>query len=169
MQIALLEICNFFIIFCALFKWYIKNNFSISVSISLSIAISIVIISSIYQLSFLLKLPEYAIYIEILIFIFSIIYVLKNINFPNLLRAFIYYLTNNKILFIVLTIVFGYLFLQVLILKPNNIDSHIYTLSRILLFQQEQTLFLDNTSNYHQAVFPLGFDILNYKFLRHNI
>ena len=169
MQIAVFEISTFLIIICAIYKWHINKKFSKPVSISLSIIISIILISTIYQSFFLIQLPEYAIYIEILILIFSIIYVFKKIDIPMLIRVFINYLSHNKLIFILLMIVFGYLFLQVLILKPNNIDSHIYTLSRILLFQQEQSLFLENASNYHQAVFPLGFDILNYKFLRHNI
>ena len=66
----------------------------------------------------------------------------------------------------ILIVGIAYLFLQSVILKPNNIDSLVYNLARVLLFQQQNTLFLENVNLYHQAVLPVGNDILYHLFLR---
>ena len=54
--------------------------------------------------------------------------------------------------------------LQSIVLKPNNVDSLVYNLARVLLFQQENTLFLRNVNLYHQAVLPIGYDVLYHIF-----
>ncbi len=63
--------------------------------------------------------------------------------------------------------VLGYLFLQAILLPPVNGDSLAYNLTRVLIFQRENTLWpYQNTSCLHQVVFPYGYDILHLAFLR---
>ncbi|MEM9121299.1 MAG: hypothetical protein AAGD09_25975 [Cyanobacteria bacterium P01_F01_bin.56] len=60
----------------------------------------------------------------------------------------------------------GYLFLQAYLLPPSSWDALIYHLPRVLLWEQNQSLFLRDYSLPHQAVFPVGSDILFHLFLR---
>jgi hypothetical protein len=170
MIIALLEITKVFVFIFAIYKLINNKDYTIYESISLSIISVIILLSSIYQISFLIRHPFIAFYIEGILFITSIIFIYSQLKLKRI-KLVLY--SEGKIFEILFYSLMGlvlfYLFAQVLVLKPNNIDSHIYTLSRVLLFQQEQTIFLENTSNYHQAIFPLGFDILNHMFLRHHI
>jgi len=60
----------------------------------------------------------------------------------------------------------GALFVQVLAAAPDNYDSMIYNLSRVLLMREQNTLALQNYSNFRQLTFSLGFDLLHFFFLR---
>ena len=59
----------------------------------------------------------------------------------------------------------GYGAFQALLLPPLNVDAVAYHLPRVFLFLQNETLFLESFSSYHQAVFPIGSDILYYPFI----
>jgi len=55
--------------------------------------------------------------------------------------------------------------IQVLLFPPLNLDGIAYHLPRVFLFQQSESLFLEHFSSYHQAVFPVGGDLLFHPFL----
>lgn len=60
-----------------------------------------------------------------------------------------------------------YLLMQAVLLPPTNADSHAYNLARLLIYQNENSLWPEqNTSCLHQLVFPYGYDILHFVFLR---
>ena len=59
-----------------------------------------------------------------------------------------------------------YLFLQVLLFPPTNIDSLNYNLTRILMMHKENSLFLKNFSCQHQVNFPVASDVMTYTLLR---
>jgi hypothetical protein len=52
------------------------------------------------------------------------------------------------------------------LLPPSNWDSMTYNLARVLLFQGEGSLFLKNFTYCTQAMYPWGYDILSFLFLR---
>lgn len=60
----------------------------------------------------------------------------------------------------------GYLLAQAYLLPPSSWDALVYHLPRVLLWEQNQSLFLRDYSLPHQAVFPVGSDILFHLFLR---
>ncbi len=62
-----------------------------------------------------------------------------------------------------LSLIYG--ILQVLLLPATNIDGATYHLPRVWLFIQENTLFLEQFTRYHEVIFPVGSDILFYPFL----
>jgi len=73
---------------------------------------------------------------------------------------------DYKVIPTIIIFVWVYLFLQVLLLPPSNWDSMTYHLTRVLMFQQEGSLFLKNFIRYAQATYPWGYNILSFLFLR---
>ena len=144
-----------------------KSGYRVSEAISIAILLLLTYLSFTFQIAFILGNPKISYLIEMPIFVYSI-----KICFTNKECFKKGYLTTKNIFhespFIscILLMGIGYLFLQTAVLKPNNIDSLVYNLARVLLFQQENTLFLQNVNLYHQAVFPVGNDILYHLFLR---
>lgn len=59
----------------------------------------------------------------------------------------------------------SYGLLQVLVLPPLNRDALTYHMPRVQLFIQNESLFLQNFNSFHQAVFPVGSDLLFYPFI----
>ncbi len=52
------------------------------------------------------------------------------------------------------------------VLPPTVYDSLTYHLARILMMQNEGAYFLTNFSDYRQDIYPIGYDILYFPFLR---
>ncbi len=89
----------------------------VSEALSLGIVIALMLLSIIFQVSFLLELPSFSFFLEVLV-------------------------------------------------PPANYDSMTYNLSRVFLFQQENSLFLKSVNTPRQALMVMGSDILSYAFLR---
>jgi hypothetical protein len=144
-----------------------KSGYRFSEAISIAILLLLTYLSFTFQIAFILGIPKISYLIEMPITIYSIKICITN---KECFKKG--YLTTKNILhespFIscILLMGIGYLFLQASVLKPNNIDSLVYNLARVLLFQQEKTIFLQNVNLYHQAIFPVGNDILYHIFLR---
>lgn len=66
----------------------------------------------------------------------------------------------------VLTVALFYLWLQAMLLPPSSWDSLVYHLPRVLLWQQNRSLFLPGFTTAPQVAFPVGSDILFHLFLR---
>ncbi len=58
------------------------------------------------------------------------------------------------------------LFVKGFLLPPTTYDSMTYHLPRIMMMQSKGHLFLDNFSDYRQDIMPIGYDILNFLYLR---
>lgn len=58
------------------------------------------------------------------------------------------------------------LFARGFLLPPTTYDSLTYHLSRIMMMQSEGNLFLENFADYRQDIMPIGYDILNFLYLR---
>ena len=139
----------------------------LSESIAKGFFFCLLILSFSFQLSFLLGEPKISFLIEI-IFTCVSIYIIK-IKISQFKKALIiikYFFLKYKFTVGILLIVWTYLFLQAVLLPPSNWDSMVYNLARVLLFQQEKSLFLTQVSTPRQVVFPVGADILHHAFLR---
>ena len=150
------------------FILYRSTNREISDSIFLSIASTLIIISTIFQISFLMGNSNISYFFEIFLFALSIN---SFFNKRFLIQSSIVIIYNNVILnlftkscFFVLLV----LFIDSIFKLPMESDVLRYHLPRVLLFQQNQSLFLDIISAHQSvvSVFPLGHDILAHLFLR---
>ena len=158
-------------LFCYLgyfFILYRSTNREISDSIFLSIASTLIIISTIFQISFLMGNSNISYFFEIFLFALSIN---SFFNKRFLIQSSIVIIYKNVILnlftkscFFVLLV----LFIDSIFKLPMESDVLRYHLPRVLLFQQNQSLFLDIISPHQSvvSVFPLGHDILAHLFLR---
>jgi hypothetical protein len=132
---------------------------------------SVTLVFAIYSLSiqiiFLLHLQGFFYIFDCCIFTFSLYQIWRGKTYISLaLQELIHLYKQQKFILSLMICVCFYLFLQVLLLPPNNWDSMTYHLSRVLLFQQEGSLFLKNFIRNAQATYPWGYDILTFLFLR---
>lgn len=147
-----------------------RPGLRISETISSGIVIAFMMLSVIYQVSFLIRIPNLSYILEILLFVW-IVYRLKRTNFNIAFLPLPYikkFISQHNFFILPVAFVWIYLFFQAVILPPGNWDSMTYNLARVLLFQQEKSLFLKEVSTVRQAIFPVGADILHYTFLRFN-
>ncbi len=139
----------------------------LSESISKGIFISILIFSFIFQLSFILGHPNFSFILEGITLFFCLFIIRKNLSKLRQISTIIHkFIQQYKIISLIVTTVWTYLALQAILIPPANWDSMTYNLARVLLFQQEKSIFLTQVSTERQAVFPIGSDILHHAFLR---
>ena len=144
-----------------------KSGYRVSEALAISILLTLAYLSFTFQTAFILGIPKFSYLVEIPITIYSIRICLLNIErFKRICVGTQIIFCESRFVTSILLMGIGYLFLQAIILKPNNIDGLVYNLARVLLFQQEDSLFLENINLYHQAVLPVGNDILYHLFLR---
>lgn len=144
-----------------------RTGEKLSESIAKGLFSSLLILSFSFQLSFLLGQPKISFFIEIIITGFSLYIIkIKISQFKKALIIIKYFFLKYKFTVAFLLIVWTYLFLQAVLLPPSNWDSMTYNLARVLLFQQEKSLFLTEVSIPGQAIFPVGADILHHSLLR---
>lgn len=160
-----------FLLFC--FAWCVflkKQGYRTSAAASLGILLGMTCLSVVFQAAFLLRIPALAVATEAVALVFSLWYCSQ--NKPSLYQIWEavrgMFLRHRWVLGI-LGGVIVYLFAQAMLLYPNNIDSLIYHLPRVLLFQQENTLFLQSTHMHGIVIFPMGNDILYHHFLRFHL
>ena len=132
---------------------------------------SVILIFALYSLSiqifFLLKIHQFYYIFDLCLVTFFSFQVWKNKQFLSLTcEEFVQFYKGNRSIVSLLILVLSYLFLQGILLPPSTWDSMTYNLARVLMFQGEGTLFLKNVTNFAQATYPWGYDILSFLFLR---
>lgn len=139
----------------------------VSEALSLGIVLALMLLSIIFQVSFLLEFPSLSFGFEGLFAVIILGYVIKKRTelkeIATTIKNFVFY---HKVISSIIFICWLYLFLLAVIIPPSNWDSMTYNLSRVLLFQQENSLLLENVTTYRQAMFVTGSDILTHAFLR---
>ena len=156
-----------FLVLSAIYCVIEKSGYRVSEALALSILLTLAYLSFTFQTAFILGTPKFSYLFEIPITIYSVrICLLNRERFKSIFVGTKIIFHESRFVICILLMGIGYLFLQSVVLKPNNVDSLVYNLGRVLLFQQENTLFLEHVNLYHQAVFPVGNDILYHLFLR---
>jgi len=147
---------------------YLRNK---KIGIVDSYCYSAIIVLSFYslfiQFFFIAGFHSFSFLIDFGVIIFSFLQIknYKKILFVSFKEIF-QSCMRSKIISIFFITIFGYLFLQSILLPPGGKDVLGYHLPRVLMFQSEGTLFLNNFSTFRQVNFPLGYDVLSFLFLR---
>lgn len=143
------------------------NPYPVALAIALGIISGLGSLSLLFQLGFLLGRPDLLPICEIAILLGSLWlnrrhwHRLADIP-PSLFTAW----RSMPGALTVLAIALTYLFLQAYLLPPSSWDALTYHLPRVLLWEQNRSLFLETYTISPQVAFPVGSDILYHLFLR---
>ena len=140
----------------------------ISTAIAYAILSLFATLSFIYQSVFLLGVPQLAFAVELVLVVAAVrVIVTQRYVLAGVGGQIGRFLTQNRIA-IVFAAAAVYLFVLGWLIPPSNPDSLRYHLLRVLLYQQNNSPFLDVVTPHqaHRAVFPIGSDILFHSFLR---
>lgn len=139
----------------------------VSEALSLGIILAFILFSTIFQIAFLLEIPRISFVIEVFLSLLILKLIFKKKNEIKIIISTIKsFFSQYKIICSIIFICWIYLFFLAIIIPPSNWDSMTYNLSRVLLFQQENSLLLENVTTPRQAMFVTGSDILTHAFLR---
>ncbi len=146
------------------------NPYPVAVAIALAIISGLGLLSLLFQVGFLLGRPELLPAFEIALLLALLWLNRKHwqqlAEIPRSIMA-AWQLMPGALT--VLAIALFYLFLQAYLLPPSSWDSLTYHLPRVLLWEQNRSLFLETYAISPQAAFPVGSDILYHLFLRFHL
>lgn len=144
-----------------------KTCAAVSRSLAYAAILALAALSLFIQISFLLGAPGLYVLADLAVIAFSAYQLIRNrVTLRADAARMRYFYEANRGLFLLLTPLIAYLFAQAFLASPNNGDSMVYNLARVLMFRNESSLFLQNFSTPQQAVFPIGHDLLSFVFLR---
>jgi len=126
-------------------------------------------LSLFFQLAFLAGSPVLSYLLEALLLGFCIKSLVDNrMELKSLWTILRRFTARQPIVTSLVGVAWSYLAGLALLIPPSNPDSLRYHLTRVLLFQQENTFFLNVPDNNQAtlAVFPVGGDVLAHLFLR---
>ena len=124
-----------------------KSGYRISEALAVSILLLLTYLSCTFQIAFILGIPKFSYLIEIPITVYSMrLCFFNRETFKGICVETKIIFRESRLITCILLMGIGYLFLQSVVLKPNNVDSLVYNLARVLLFQQENTLFLKHVN-----------------------
>jgi len=164
--ISLLLVGLYLVSAVAIFAKLRSLRWRIMASIAVSIPINQAIYSVIFQLRFLAELPFIGVILSAAFITWSAREVWQ--RRAHLLQDGQRFVHEAKRCFWIslpLSLCCIYTLAQVLLLPNTNIDAQTYHFPRVWLFIQQNTLFLENFTRYHEVIFPVGADILFYPFL----
>lgn len=158
------------LVFLAAFVLLRERAHTHAEAMSIGIVASMALLSLDYQLGFLIGWPPLSWAIEALLLVSSGVIVVRRRHLLGEAARRVRELgANHRAVASCLAIVWVYMFAQVILLPPGDVDSLTSSLARVLLFQQEQSLLLDRVTSYTQAAQPVGGDLLAHSFLRFHV
>ncbi|MFP4317738.1 MAG: glycosyltransferase family 39 protein [Phormidium sp.] len=139
----------------------------LSESLSLGLGLALILLSFIFQVSFLVGRPHLSFAIEILLAIWILVKTYKNYGFvQQVLRSFGLFYRRHLLLISVSAVPILYAGVKGFIAPQESLDVLVYHLPRVFIFQHHNSLLLDKVCKMHNAIFPVGSDILPHLFLR---
>lgn len=165
--LSCLSLIILFLFLTCLFLFFANRGYALPEAGVYAIVVSMAIYSTVFQLLFILHLYRFSFCVDAIIFILSVHEIIKYRDRlgEHIVQTIDFFVRYKKIL-VPFSMVFGYLFLQALLVPPSEYDSLIHNLPRILLMMQEGSLFLQNYTHLNQVGFFVGADILQFLFLR---
>ncbi|NEQ44705.1 MAG: hypothetical protein F6K00_14550 [Leptolyngbya sp. SIOISBB] len=164
--IPLIEILAFCLVG---FVWLRGSSppYSLAAALSLGIISGLGLLSLLLQVSFLLGHPALSLLLETLTLVGLVWWTRSRWGCLIELGQRCFEMWHRyPVSLSIFAVALGYLFVQAYLLPPSSWDALVYHLPRVLLWEQNQSLFLRDYSLPHQAVFPVGSDILFHLFLR---
>lgn len=167
--VALLPITEIAAFILGVFMWLRTRShpYPVAAALALSIVSGLGILSLLLQVGFLLGRPEYLPLLEL-----GVLIPLIGLQWQrwsvvrDIPRRMLATGRDAPITMTVLAIAMTYLLLQAVLLPPSSWDALAYHLPRVLLWEQNRSLFLRDFIITPQAAFPVGSDILSHLFLR---
>lgn len=163
---SIVEVVTFCLCFFVWLRRYLKSC-SVAITIALSITSGLALISFLFQLGFLVRFPEAIPVLEVIALASMVWLTWGNWSAIGDIRGrFTAIWQVYPRILTILAILLVYLGLQAILLPPSSWDALVYHLPRVLLWEQNRSLFLQNFTTAPQTVFPVGADILFHLFLR---
>ncbi|MAG35255.1 MAG: hypothetical protein CL878_03260 [Dehalococcoidia bacterium] len=145
----------------------LDRRFTVAGALAGGVLLALLTLSLLFQVAFLLQQPALALVVEIVLSALALSLIIrKRRQLGRVFAALAHLARGHRVAATVLIVVWGYLAAQALLLPPENFDSLKVHLARVLLFQQERTLFLEDVTTPEQAVHTVGSDILAHASLR---
>ncbi len=143
-------------------------GYSIAHALSLAIVVTLLVLSLTFQIAFLLGIPRLSFPVEGVLAIGALVVILSERHrLGDICTSLFRYMRCHRVMSGIVVLCIVYLGLQTILLPEGNNDSMRYNLTRILMFQQKRSMILTNITEFHQAVLPVGGDILSHLFLRY--
>lgn len=166
---ALLCLAELVVFSLGVFVWLRnqKQTFSVATALSLGIISSLGLVSLLFQICFLIGMPAASFPLE-----GAAVVGMIGVNrhqwstLDDLRQALVTTWERAPVTVSVMAISLTYLFLQAVLLPPSSWDALTYHLPRVLLWEQNHSLFLRDYTIAPQTAFPVGSDILFHLFLR---
>ena len=144
-----------------------RLNYRRGEAVSFGVVLMFALLSLMYQVAFLARVSFLTFPAECLCGAGAVWYVVRHRDIlADLGRAAAGLFGQWRFSSAALLAMLAYLLAQVLLLPQGNFDSMTYNLARVWLFQQENTLLLNDVSTVRQTILPVGHDILFHLFLR---
>ncbi|BDM82185.1 ArnT family glycosyltransferase [Acaryochloris marina] len=143
------------------------NAYPVAAALALGIVSGLGLLSFLLQIGFLLGRPEWLPFVELAVLLPLV--GLQWRRWPiirDIPQRIIVVGREAPVTVTVLAIALLYLLLQAVLLPPSSWDALTYHLPRVLLWEQNRSLFLRDFIITPQAAFPVGSDILSHLFLR---
>lgn len=145
-----------------------SSQWSISAAIALAIPSCQGIFSVIFQTRFLLSSPLVGVLLSLLYLGWCAVALQQQTHVTKDIKHLLRHCRKYAWVCIPLLLCLIYSGLQILLLPIKNTDALTYHLPRVWLFIQNNTFLLESFNRYHEAIFPVGADILFYPFLAFN-
>jgi hypothetical protein len=142
-----------------------SNQWSISAAIALAIPSGQGIFSVIFQTRFLLSSPPVGVLLSLLFLGWCVVTLRQQTHLDKDTKRLWQHCQKYALVCIPILLCLIYSGAQILLLPIKNIDALTYHLPRVWLFIQNNSFFLESFNRYHEAIFPVGSDILFYPFL----
>ena len=141
----------------------------LSESLALGLGLALILLSFIFQLPFLVGRPHLSFAIEIALVIGILVKTHQNYGFfQQVLRSCCSFFKRHPTIVGVSAIPIIYAGIKAVIAPQESLDVLVYHLPRVFVFQHHNSLLLDKVCKMHNAIFPVGSDILPHLFLRFN-
>ena len=137
MILSLLMVLEIAVLKIVIFSIIRKRNDSISMSFAYAAVLTLTILSLSIQAVFMLGIPGTYFLVDTAIIIFSTAAIIKNKEILTHDAAMAFnFVRETRLAAFVLMPVLVYLFLQAFLVPPSNLDSMVYNLARVFMFER---------------------------------